>query len=133
MKRENLPRYRTASFVLVLFWLLLLAAGLGVLMFALLSNVDESDPDARLFRVRLAWVCLALLGGVVVLLAWAIMRFVRQRTLPARPRKPTPHVDDWAEAGKRFQLPDKDAEQDDGEAPEGNGDAQGPPTSEGPK
>lgn len=122
MRREKLPRYRTVSFVLVLFWLLLLAGGLGVLMFALLHEADQSDLEARLFRFRLAWICLALLGGVLVLIVWTIMRYVRQRALPHGSRKPTPYVDAWAAAGQRFQLRDDDEDRGDGDAEDGRPD-----------
>ena len=89
-------------------WLAALCVGLGVLLGLLLRDAADADAAGRTqqAQARLAWVCLAMLAGTLVVLVWTVLRYIRFRTVrPPRPR-PTPHVDAWALAGQRLRLED---------------------------
>ncbi|HDZ43141.1 hypothetical protein LCGC14_0320930 [marine sediment metagenome] len=105
-------RYRQSTNQLVLIVLLgVIVAGLSVLMTVALQGARDmtDDPDLRRVLLRLAWLSLTLMLGAVVLLAWATLRFVRQRRKVEQPERPAgPRTDAWVEAGRRFQLEDAD-------------------------
>ena len=103
-------RQSTNQLVLVLL-LGVIVAGLSVLMTVALQGARgmTDDPDLRRALLRLAWMSLTLMLGAVVLLAWATLRFVRQRRKVHQPDRPAePRTDAWVEAGRRFQLEDSD-------------------------
>ena len=124
MEEEHVKRYRAASFAIVAVWMGVLSVGLSTLMYFLLHGATETVEQARTFRLRLAWMCLVMLGGTLVLLLWSVMRYFRFRVGGRAEHAATPHVDAWAVAGRRFQLEDEDrpAAGDD-EGPEAGRDA----------
>ena len=73
------------------------------------------DPDLQRVVARLAWLTLVLLAVTLLLLLWAVMRLVRSRLPRPRRSAPTPYVDAWALAGRRFKLPKDEPEPSEGE------------------
>jgi len=125
---ERLKQARRASFLVMVIWLAALCVGLGVLLALLLRDAADADAAGRTqqAQARLAWVCLAMLAGTLVVLAWTVLRYIRFRTARPTRRRPTPHVDAWALAGQRLRLEDAPPlEEEDQEQPgedEGEGD-----------
>jgi hypothetical protein len=130
---------RSASFAFVVLGLVAICAGLGAMLyvttsaagglsqFGLGSAGPEAAPSAssspasgvgdvvivRKLLLRLAWGSLTLLCVSLVLLVWAILRHIRQALAPTAPLPPSEYVNAWELAGKRFQLPqDEDQDED---------------------
>jgi len=107
---------RTLNSILLVVLLGAMAAALAALTIVTARAAGAAeDPDLQRVLARLAWLALVLLGGALVLLLWAVMRLARSR-LP-RPGRgaPTPYVDAWSLAGRRFQLPKDEPEPPEGE------------------
>ena len=108
---NGVPRLRVVRFVVVAGGLCAMAVCLGVLLMLVLRQAQAVEGDARHYLVRLAWVCLVMLLLTLLILLWVAGRFVLDLMRAQRPPEPTPYVDAWAEAGRRFRLEDhKDAD-----------------------
>lgn len=115
MEIDKQRTVRTANFIILIVSLTAMATGLALLTLVTTRAAGRiGDTETQKLLMRLAWVALALLCLTLVLLLWAVMRFVRSRIRFSRQRTHTPYVDAWALAGKRFKLPE--------EQPEGNDD-----------
>jgi hypothetical protein len=113
MKRPSAAR--TVSFA-VLFTSLLVAAGMlgALLAIALRQAQSADDPAVRRLLLVVAWTSLVLLALDMVLLLWGAARLLSRRyAWPQRRHPPTPHVDAWAEAGRRLQVDDQEDEEQD--------------------
>ena len=103
---------RTVSFA-VLFTSLIVAAGvLAALLAIVLRQAETADePEVRRLLMVVAWTSLVLLAVDMVLLLWGAARMLSRRYgWPQKRRPPTPHVDAWAEAGRRARLEADDEE-----------------------
>jgi hypothetical protein len=104
--------------------LVLVAAGMGVLLYVTLHSVDQVKSYQRPGMIRLAWVTLLVLAVVLVLLLWALIRIIALRLRP-QPHEQTPYVDAWALAGRRADAPKPDGDDQDGGPDEGSEDEDG--------
>ena len=95
---------QTTRFVLVILGLLLIAGSLVMMLIISFSSAPDVDGSVLRLLAHLAWISLALLLGVLIFLAWTIMRFVRYKLLGQKMPAATEHPDAWAEAGKRLKL-----------------------------
>jgi hypothetical protein len=120
MEVEKDKVQRSLSFVVLIVGLLVIIAGLGCLAAAAMSEAGHAKGDEhRKGLMHLAWLALVLLLPALGLLVMVVGRRLRQVLIrPAEPR-PTPHVDAWAEAGRRFKLPEEEQK--------GDGDGDGDP------
>ena len=66
---------RTTRFVLVILGLLLIAGSLVTMLIISFSSAPGIDGSVLRLLAHLAWISLALLLGVLIFLAWTIMRF----------------------------------------------------------
>ena len=107
-------RIQAVNSIILIVALVAIAAGLAALtlLTARAAGQVKEPPEMQTALARLAWVAMLLLSFTLVLLLWAVMRFVRSRIRFSDERKPTPYVDAWALAGKRFRLPEVDDEGD---------------------
>jgi len=104
--------------------LVLVATGMGVLLYVTLHSVDQVANDRRPGMIRLAWVTLLALSVALVLLLWAIIRIIALRLRPQR-RERTQYVDAWALAGQRADVPKLEGDDQDDESDEGPEDEDG--------
>lgn len=115
MEIEHSNRLRTASFVILGLALGLIVAGCGLMLVLTWQVARNTDPLAGKETLRLlgrmAWLSASMLGLALLLLAWAVMRFLARRIGLNKPTRPTEYVDAWSVAGQRFQLPDDDADE----------------------
>jgi len=97
---------------------LLVAGGaMCYLMATVLSAAGQSeDPNRRDFLTQLAVICLLTVLGDFILLVWVAWRIIAHRLRPNR-HGPTPYVNAWALAGKRFRLRKNSADKDDDDDP----------------
>lgn len=110
-------RLQAVNSIILIVALIAIAAGLVALTLLTARAAGEvKDPDLHMVLARLAWVATALLCLTLLLLLWAMMRFVRSRIRFTTERTPTPYVDAWALAGKRFKLPEEDDEGEDSDS-----------------
>ncbi len=113
MEKEHVKKIKTITFTVQVTWLLVGVILLSVLIFVLTEGIAVKELWVQRWLLRMAWLSAALLGLTLVLLLWAVVRYVKFRTYAAQRSRPTPYVDAWALAGKRFQLDDEEEEQDD--------------------
>ena len=65
------------------------------------------DAPERASLQRLAWLGVAVLSVVLLVLFWLTVRLLKARELGRElPHPPAPYVDAWAAAGERFKLED---------------------------
>jgi len=108
MEMNRPRRARTISFAFTAV-MLLAAVGCMLAMFILTARRAAMEKGVqRAYFWRLAWVSAAVMGLFLVLLAWVVVRHLRQRLAPARGPTPTPYVDAWAESGRRMELEEED-------------------------
>ncbi|MFW6062084.1 MAG: hypothetical protein ACOC93_04675 [Planctomycetota bacterium] len=106
---------RRISFAITVGLLVLLAALLAMALLLSVQRAGQAGGDERDAWTRLALLCMALLALTLVLLVGVLVRRMGQGLgEKPKPRKPTPHMDAWSEAGRRIQLPDED-DSDDGD------------------
>jgi hypothetical protein len=120
---------RSVSFGLVIVGQVAIAAGLvAMLVITIRGAAEIPDPAVRKLLLRLAWLSLVLLLLILLTMVWAVIRHIRYRLGPARPFKPTPYVNAWELAGKRFKLEEDDREEEDSDPwdPDGNDAGGGP-------
>ena len=112
MEVERVKTIRAVSFALMVIVLLLIAVGCATTLVVASRSAGLTDPDtpARRAFAKIALLSTATLGLTLVLLVWAATHLVAERFAAAEGRKhpPTPHVDAWSVAGKRFQLDEDD-------------------------
>lgn len=119
-------RLQAVNSIILIVALIAIAAGLVALTLLTARAAGEvKDPDLHMVLARLAWVATALLCLTLLLLLWAMMRFVRSRIRFTTERTPTPYVDAWALAGKRFKLPEEDDEGEDSDSEDDDPDEEG--------
>ncbi len=104
MATEDQVKQRTVSFIVLMVILLGGIAALGVLLLLLRRQITIAEVDVRGGVARLAWICAALIGLTLLLVAWATIRYVRFRLHPGGARPSPPHIDAWSVAGQRFKL-----------------------------
>jgi amino acid transporter len=105
--------FSSLNFAAVVIMLTAMGAAMGAMAYITASQAAaETDPNLRRNLARLAWMSLTLLLILVVVLTWTIIRHISARrsgnvTKPA----PTPCIDAWKLAGRRFRLSaDQEAE-----------------------
>ncbi|HUT02064.1 MAG TPA: hypothetical protein VM031_06390 [Phycisphaerae bacterium] len=106
-----------------------LAAGLTAMLVITTRGASElTDPAARRLLLRLALLSLVLLLGLLLMVVWSIIRYIRHRLHLTKPLEPSTYVNAWELAGKRFKLEDNDAEEQDRDPwdPDGNDAGGGP-------
>lgn len=101
------PTYRRLALLLIA--IAAVAGAMAALLSVTTSQVHQVDHPNQIGMARLAWASLLALGLVLILLLWAIMRFVSARMRPQR-HAPTDYIDAWSLAGERMKLPDDDQE-----------------------
>ncbi|MFA6134300.1 MAG: hypothetical protein WC869_09840 [Phycisphaerae bacterium] len=102
MKESRL--LRSVDFAILAIVLVGAGVALGALSYITASfAATETNPATRRFLARLAWMSLSLALLLMVVLAWVWIRHVRVRRALKMP-EPTPYVDAWELAGKRFKL-----------------------------
>ncbi len=124
METDSPTRSQWSRFLTLLIAMLVMAALLGTLLGILLSGIPHltaaTSPAQKAHRsgmVRLAVVCVALLGLTLVVIFWLVVRFLGSRFQPPPPHPPTEHVDAWSLAGKRMQVAEEEEEEgDEGDA-----------------
>ncbi|MCJ7545188.1 MAG: hypothetical protein MUP47_11635 [Phycisphaerae bacterium] len=101
---------RSVDFAIVAISLAVIGTALGCLVFITTGHAAAAtDPNVRRYLLRLAWISLTLLLFVVLVFVWLVVRRVSLRMRQRRqPAEPTPYLDAWALAGKRFKLSAED-------------------------
>jgi len=107
MEELDYRRNRHAvRFMLVMLGLAMIAGGLiVVLAFALSSMAGVSGRVLHLLA-QVAWVSLALLLVVLIVLIWTVMRYIRRQLLSDNVPPASEHPDAWEVAGRRLKLDD---------------------------
>ena len=128
MEIGSVKTFRSVSVGLAIVGQLALAGGLiAMLVLTTRGAIRIADPAAKKLLLHLAWLSLVLLLGMLLMIAWSVVRYARYRLRPGE-MKPSTYVNAWELAGKRFQLADDeedDEEQDrdawnpDGDDPSG--------------
>jgi hypothetical protein len=97
---------RRIDFAIVVISLVVIGTALGCLVFITSGYAAvEHDPNTHRYLARLSLISLILLLFVVFVFAWIVMRYVFLRLQHrGQPGRPTPYVDAWTLAGKRFKL-----------------------------
>ena len=119
MEIDRPQRSELLSFAIQIATLMAITIGLATLM--LLAAQAVHDTEEALMQktlARLAWLAAALLGLTLVMLFWTAARWFRSRIHRLDAASPTPYVDAWALAGRRFKLPADEAVDDDDEEDE---------------
>jgi len=109
---DRIRKFRTVSMVVTVIGLVVIAAVLTWLVVVTTRQAQHSDERTREGLVRLAYVSLVLLGMTLVLLGWVVVRHLITRGGRKADRRPTPYVNAWEEAGRRFQLDESDLPED---------------------
>jgi len=115
MAIETNTASRSASFTVILVGLVIICVGLGAMMFITIEAASTTtDLAARKLLARLSWLSLVLLCLAGLMTMWVVLRYVRHRLRDSTPppAEPSPYVNAWELAGKRFQL-NEDNEPDD--------------------
>ena len=124
MEIDGTKTSRLVNFIISVVLLTAMVGGLVSLIVVATQVAGSAEVDEATLKYwgRLASVALILLALVVVVLFWTVVRFVFRRHRGRQSHPPTPYVDAWAIAGRRFRLPD---DQDDAEdEPHGQGEAE---------
>lgn len=97
---------RRIDFAIMVISLVVIGTALGCLMVITSRYAAvEHDPNVHRYLARLSLIALLLLLFVVFVFSWMVMRYVFLRLRHrGQPRQPTPYVDAWTLAGKRFKL-----------------------------
>ena len=114
-------------FLTLLVALGVMAAVLGTLLAVVLSGAEAVTGKQKAGMVRLAVVCVAMLGLTAVVMFWLVLRFVGSRLGKPLEHTKTEHVDAWRLAGQRV-APLEPPEEGEEPPPEG----EGPPPGEEP-
>jgi hypothetical protein len=96
---------RTRSFALMVLFLVALVAAMSSLLYVLLAKAPDADAKTRDYLVKLAYLDgAALLLTVFILVGTVVHHWATRLTDPLEPpRRGTPHVSAWDEAGKRLK------------------------------
>jgi hypothetical protein len=106
MALDDDSRQRSASLAVII-GLVIICIGVGSMMFITIDAASSAkDPSARKLLARLSWMSLVLLCLAMLMTVWVVLRHVRNRLRNdlSKPSEPTPYVNAWELAGKRFQL-----------------------------
>ena len=84
---------------------LLIAGGMMCYLMAMVLSAagKTADPQRRDFLAKLALICLLTVLWDFILLIWVAWRIIACRLRPTR-HGPTPYINAWALAGRRFRL-----------------------------
>ena len=114
------------SALLVAGALVLLAGGLvAQIALATSAAADATDPAAKKTFVHLAWLALVMLAFDALISFWLVVRVLSARSRRLHIGGPTPYVDAWSAAGRRFKLDDSDQDDADDSDDDSPGDAPG--------
>jgi len=81
------------------------------------ASANRDDPALWVYLLRMRYLALVLLLLAVALLAMKGIRWITRTMKPRQPSEPTSDISAWKEAGKRFQLPPEDQDEE-GDAPD---------------
>jgi uncharacterized membrane protein YidH (DUF202 family) len=100
---------RRVNYLLLSLCLVFMAASLAVVIWVLAGAYHQAETDeAR--EMFTTWIALAagLLGLVVLLLGWVVLRWMRLRLQVDRKKshQASDHPDAWVEAGRRIEASD---------------------------
>ena len=113
MARSEIIRRRTISLAVQS---ILLAVGM-VLLLAFFIFIQSRIPEAfgtkKLGLIRFAWIVSVLAWLAGILFVWSLMRYYRFVDSKSPPEKKRVYVDAWAEAGRRFQVEESSADDED--------------------
>jgi membrane protein implicated in regulation of membrane protease activity len=99
---------RAVSFAIGAIMLTAIGSAMGSLVFIMLSRAaGETQSDVRKFLYRMAVIAVVLFLLVVIVFVRMLCQYVSFR-LKGEKRPPTPYVDAWALAGKRYKLTDEE-------------------------
>lgn len=113
MEVEGSRRSPLFKFIIQMLLLGAMAAILGILMYHALANAPAAEGPARKGLLRFAIICVAFLGLTLLVMVWAFIRYLISRRPSPAEHTHTEHVDAWAIAGQRFELPKDDTEHGD--------------------
>ncbi|MFP4053200.1 MAG: pilin [Phycisphaerae bacterium] len=99
LKSGRLP-YAMAAIVLIAVAMLLVAG-----VFTARRLATEGDPAQREAMAKLAWVSVAGLGVVLILLGWLLARWLSKGLRSTSPKPRQAHPSAWDLAGQRMQVP----------------------------
>ena len=109
MEIEKDKAQRSLSFVVIVVGLLIIIGGLAWFGAAAVSAAGHAQDDQhRKGLMHLAWISLVLALPALGLLVVVVGRRLRQVLIRPAETQPTPQVDAWAEAGRRFKLPEEE-------------------------
>ncbi|MFP4106457.1 MAG: hypothetical protein ACLFVU_10255 [Phycisphaerae bacterium] len=114
-------RFRLFSGIVTICLLLILAVGLAAMLWISLVGMESAEAESNRQRgfASLAMISGGLLLMTMGMLAWAGIRLIGRKTIPDSKRvQRTQHVDAWAEAGRRFELPEDDEDETDPSNPD---------------
>jgi len=104
MEQRRLAARRSLSFVVQIVLLLGMLSGLSLMLVVVTKQAPRAEPQVQGALVRLAWICAALIGLTLVMIAWSVLRYAKYVSWSKKGLRPMPRFDAWAEAGQRFQL-----------------------------
>ena len=131
MEIDRVKRSRTIGSVAAIVVLMLIAAGCATTLIIAARAAGATLPGSapRKAFARLALLSTATLGLSLVLLVWWAARLMSYLLRPTQgPHAPTPHVDAWSVAGKRFRLDEDDDEDDEDDEEEDEPTDDAPPS-----
>jgi heme/copper-type cytochrome/quinol oxidase subunit 2 len=117
MEIEQANRLRVVGFVVLIVALALIVAACTALFTISAHAAAITQKPVQKVFARMALLSAATLGLSLLLLLWAVMRFVSSRIRPPGEHAATPYVDAWTEAGKRFQLKKGEGEEEEDRGP----------------
>ena len=118
MEMKQPGTMRSVNFALTAMGLVAVAGVLVALLVITARAAGSAAEANRLYFVRMAWLSAALLALCLLMFAWVVVRYCRQRISgPHQPTK-TEYFDAWGEAGRRFKLPDDEQADTDTRSPQ---------------
>jgi len=118
MEIEKPGTMRAVNFALTAMGLLAIAGVLIALLVITARAAGSATEANRPYFIRLAWLSAALLALCLLMFAWVVVRYYRHRISGPQQRTKTEYSDAWAEAGRRFKLPDDEQPDADAESPQ---------------
>jgi len=117
---DRVRKIRAVSSVAVIVLLLLIATGCAATLIIASRAAGAAVRGSTIKQAfaRLALLSTATLGLTLILLVWWAARLLSFLLRPTTRHGPTPYVDAWAVAGKRFKLDDEEAAEEDDDEPQ---------------